>query len=90
MPIGTTAFMRSGTYRAEDPEKQGTVLGDGTRVQSKSCPPGDRLLSGGPANISESSDLLESFPSDTNTWHARINTNGVQDLWTVVVLCADQ
>ncbi len=84
------SFVTNFTYRAEDPQSAGTLLGDGTRSITKSCQPGDRMLSGGPANIRESSDLLESYPASTTTWAARINPNGLEDNWNVVVLCAPQ
>jgi hypothetical protein len=48
------------------------------------------MLSGGPANISATSDLLESFPASPGTWAARINNNGTTDNFSVVVLCANQ
>ena len=86
------AFVASSIYKTEAPTGPGTLLGDGTRSIAKACGPGDVLLSGGPANVRESSDLLESFPTPgtTNSWTARINTNGLEDNFTVVVLCADQ
>jgi hypothetical protein len=70
----------------------GTVLSDGTQVISEACDPGETLLSGGPANISATTTLLESFPTPgtTNSWTARINTNGLVDNFSVVVLCAKQ
>jgi hypothetical protein len=86
----TNAFVRNSTYRAEDPDSAGTLRSDGTHVISKSCDTGDRLLAGGPANVRNTSTLLESFLSSTTTWSARINNNGLEDNWTVVVLCADQ
>jgi hypothetical protein len=88
--IDSSGFVRSGFYTAEDPVSAGTMLGDGTFLIDKSCNPGDRLISGGPANIDAESDLLESFPFGTDTWRARINKNGLADTFNVVVLCADQ
>jgi len=63
---------------------------DGTRVISKSCDSGDRLLSGGPASVNSGSVVLDSFPSDPVTWTARIKPAAGGDNWTVVVRCADQ
>lgn len=90
VPTNTNAFVRNNTYRAEDPVSFGTLLSDGTRVIAKSCNPGDRLLSGGPANINAGTILLESFPISTNTWQARIQNDATLDAFNVVVLCADQ
>jgi hypothetical protein len=89
---GKTAaeFLFSLTYRAEATTDQGQLLGDGTRVKFASCNPGDLLLSGGPASVNISSDLLDSFANSRTSWQARIKDNGVADDYTVVVLCADQ
>ncbi len=88
----STSYLSSAVYKTENPEGAGTELGDGTFVQSISCLPGDILLSGGPASVRSTSALLESFPSPgtTNGWTARIQKNGQEDNWTVVVLCVDQ
>jgi hypothetical protein len=87
-----TSFIASRIYKAESAVAAGTQIGDGTFVAAKACNAGDVLLSGGPANISATSTLLESFPSPgtTNSWSARINKNGQADNWSVVILCADQ
>ncbi len=86
------SFLSSSIYKAESAVGPGTTLGDGTQVISKSCDPGDVLLSGGPANINAATTLLESFPSPgtTNGWTARVNKNGLTDNFSVVILCADQ
>jgi hypothetical protein len=89
----SSAFMANSTYRlGQGQERAGNVLGDGSKVLSQSCMSGDRLLSGGPASVNVNSDVLDSFASDTNTWQARINDSAVSggDMFTVVVLCADQ
>jgi hypothetical protein len=89
----STTFMANSTYRlGQGQERAGNVLGDGSKVLSQSCLSGDRLLSGGPASVNVNSDVLDSFASDTNTWQARINDSAVSggDIFTVVVLCADQ
>jgi hypothetical protein len=89
----STTFMANSTYRlGQGQERAGNVLGDGSKVLSQSCLSGDRLLSGGPASVNVNSDVLDSFASDTNTWQARINDSAVSgvDMFTVVVLCADQ
>ena len=88
-----TGLVRNSTYRlGQGQERAGTTLGDGTKVLSQSCQPGDRLLSGGPASVNANSDVLDSFPPDINTWQARINDSAVSggDSFTVAILCADQ
>jgi hypothetical protein len=88
-----SSFVANSTYRhGQGEERTGTVLSDGSKVLSESCPNGDRLLSGGPASVNANSDVLDSFAQDTNTWQARINDSAVSggDSFTVVVLCADQ
>ena len=90
VPTSTNSFVRNNTYRVESAIEAGTVVGDGTSVATKSCDAGDRMLSGGPANLSATSDLIESFPASTTTWQARVDKNGQTDNWNVVVLCANQ
>jgi hypothetical protein len=69
---------------------QGTELGDGTHVLSHGCANGEIMLSGGPANLSATTVLVESFPTPgtTNSWSARVNKGGMGDAFSVVVLCA--
>ena len=89
----SSQFVANSTYRlGQGQERAGTQLGDGSKVLSQSCLPGDRLLSGGPASVNAASDVLDSFATDTNTWQARINDSAVSggDNFTVLVLCADQ
>ncbi len=92
VPTNINSFLRNSVYKAESAIDAGTRLGDNTNVKAQACNAGDVLLSGGPANVSASSDLLESFPSpgSTTSWSARINDNGVADSFSVVVLCIDQ
>lgn len=88
-----SSFVASSTYRlGQGQERAGDALGDGSKVLSQACLPGDRLLSGGPASVNVNSDVLDSFARDTATWQARINDSAVSggDSFTVVVLCADQ
>ena len=88
-----SSFVASGTYRlGQGEERAGNPLSDGSKVLSRSCHPGDRLLSGGPASVNAASDVLDSFALDAATWQARINDSAVSggDSFTVVVLCADQ
>jgi hypothetical protein len=87
-----TAFLSSSVYKAESAVGPGTTLGDGTSVISQACDNGDILLSGGPANVRDTSTMLESFPSpgSTNSWTSRINKNGQTDNFSTVVLCIDQ
>lgn len=86
------AFVKSDIYKRESALNQGTALGDGTFVKAQACDAGDVLLSGGPANVSAGSDMVESFPSpgSTNSWSARIQDNGAVDNFSVVVICANQ
>ena len=85
-----TAFVANDTYRAENPPTTGASFGDGVHKIDTSCLPGDRMLSGGPANIDAGTILLESFPRDTNTWTALIKNDATLDSFSVVVLCANQ
>jgi len=88
----STDFLTGNVYKRESAVGPGTALGDGTNVISQACDPGDVLLSGGPANVSATTDLLESFPTpdSTNSWSARINNNAVADNFSVVLLCIDR
>jgi hypothetical protein len=87
-----SSFLSTSVYKRESAIAPGTALGDGTHVANATCNPGDVMLSGGPANVSSTSTLLESFPSpgSTNSWSARINKHGQADNFNVVVLCIDQ
>jgi hypothetical protein len=87
-----SAYLRGSVYKAEAPTAVGTPLGDGTFTKAFACNAGDLLLSGGPASVSATSDVVESFPTpgSTTSWSARIQDNGVADAFTVVVLCLDQ
>jgi hypothetical protein len=88
-----SAFLAGSIYMlGSGQERAGTQLGDGSKVLSQSCLAGDRLLSGGPASVNVNSDVLDSFPTNSTTWQARINDSAVSggDNFTVVVLCADQ
>jgi hypothetical protein len=87
-----TSFLSSSVYKAESSVSAGTQLGDGTFVMDKACNPGDVLLSGGPANVNATSDMVESFPTPgtTNAWTARLDKNAQTDNFSVVVLCIDQ
>ena len=89
---GATSFVASAVYKKESAVIAGTTLGDGTQYIDEACNSGDVLLTGGPANVNATTDLLESFPSPglTNSWRARVNKNGVADNFSVVILCADQ
>lgn len=86
------AFVANNIYKNESAVDAGTALGDGTFSAAQACDPGDVLLSGGPANINPTSTLLETFPSpgSTRSWSVRINKNGQNDNFSVVVLCARQ
>jgi hypothetical protein len=90
VPASTNAFVRNSTYRNESALGPGQQLGDGTFTMAASCNTGDVMLSGGPANINPTTDMVESFPSGINSWTARVDKNGQPDNYSVVVLCADQ
>jgi len=87
-----SSFLAASVYQRDSVLGQGTDKGDGTFVLAHACLPGDTLLSGGPANVSAGTDLVESFPSPgtTNSWSVRINPNGVADNFSVVINCVDQ
>ncbi|HCB07590.1 MAG TPA: hypothetical protein PLZ93_23980 [Nocardioides sp.] len=84
-------YLRGAVYKTEAATDAGTTLGDGTSVKAQACDAGDILLSGGPASLNATTDLIESFPTpgSTNSWSARVDKNGVGDNWTVVILCLD-
>ena len=86
------SFLSNNVYKAESAIGPGQALGDGTFVLSQACNPGDVLLSGGPANIAATTDMVESFPSPgtTNSWTARVDKNAQTDNFSVVILCIDQ
>lgn len=90
VPTNTNSFVRNNLYRSESAVTAGTQLGDGTFTLAASCDAGDVMLSGGPANVSATTDMVESFPSSTITWTARVDKNGLGDNYSVVVLCANQ
>jgi hypothetical protein len=88
----TTQFLSSTIYKNESALEAGVDKGEGTFAISEGCNPGDALLSGGPANIRSTTTMLESFstPGDINSWTVRVQKNGQEDNWSVVVLCVDQ
>ena len=90
VPTNTNSFVRNRIYRNESALGPGTQLGDGTFVQAAACNAGDVVLSGGPANLSGTTDMVESFPNNSGTWSARVDKNGLTDNYSVVVQCADQ
>jgi hypothetical protein len=95
--VSYTFFARDSFYKTEGVPNGGLQLGDGTHKAIAFCEPGDRLLSGGPANIDKETTLLESFPSAGTvgsgtqfSWTVRVNKHGFVDDFNVVVLCIDQ
>lgn len=84
------SFIRNSPYTVDPTPAPGTDLGDGTFSIDTSCLPGDRLISGGPANVNATSDMVESFPFGVASWRGRIHKNGAADNFNVVVLCANQ
>src|SRR5436305_4397919 len=58
----STQFLSSTVYKVETPEGAGSELGDDTFVQSKSCEPGDVMLSGGPASVRSTSSCSRASP----------------------------
>ena len=90
--LPAAAYLRGNVVQKESAVAPGTDLGDGTAAQIFSCDPGDILLSGGPANVSPTSDMVESFPTagPPNSLKVRINKHGLADSFSVVILCLDQ
>ena len=90
--LSPSAYARSTVYKTEAATDAGTALGDGTFAKAMACNAGDILLSGGPASIANTSEVLESFPTpgSTNSWSVRIDKNAQTDNFTVVILCLDQ
>jgi hypothetical protein len=86
-----SSYLRGSAYVRESALQAGTDKGDGTFVIGHQCDAGDILLSGGPANVNATSDMVESFPSPgiINGWSVRIHKNGAVDTFSVVVLCLD-
>jgi len=89
--LPASAYLRGTVVQKESTVTAGTDLADGTFAQIISCDPGDILLSGGPANVNPTSDMVELFPTagPPNSLKVRIQTNGVADNWSVVILCLD-
>lgn len=89
--LPASAYLRGAAYKRESAVDAGTTLGDGTSTKFMVCDAGDLLLSGGPANLNGTTDMVESFPSpgSTNSWSVRVDKNAVGDSWSVVVLCLD-
>ncbi len=89
--VPAASYLRGSVVQKESAVAAGTDLGDGTASQIVSCDPGDILLTGGPANLSPTSDMVESFPSagPPNSLKVRVNKHGVADNWSVVILCLD-
>lgn len=87
--VPASSYLRGSVYKKESALAAGTDKLDGTFVLGHQCDPGDILLSGGPANVNGTSDMVESFPSPgtTNGWSARIHKNGAADNFSVVLLC---
>ncbi|WP_028653119.1 hypothetical protein [Nocardioides halotolerans] len=87
-----SSYLRGTVVQKESAVAPGTDLGDGTAAQIISCDPGDILLTGGPANLSATSDMVESFPTagPPNSLKVRVNKHGVADNFSVVILCLDR
>jgi hypothetical protein len=84
-----SSYLRGSAYKRETPVQAGTDKGDGTFVIAGQCDPGDLILSGGPANVNATSDMVESFPAPgiINGWQVRIHKNAVADNFSLVMLC---
>ncbi len=88
--LPASSYLRGGTtYVRETAVEAGTDKGDGTFVIGGACDAGDLILSGGPANVAATSDMVESFPRPgvLNGWQVRIHKNAVADNFSVVMLC---
>ena len=90
--LSSSAFSKSQVYKKESPLSAGNDLGDGTFNLAVACDPGDILLSGGPANVNGTSEMVESFasPGSLTSWTVRIQKNGFTDNFSVVIQCIDQ
>ena len=90
--LPAASYLRGTVVQKESAVAAGTDLGDGTAAIIISCDPGDILLTGGPANVNPTSDMVESFPTagPPNSFKVRINKHGVADNFSVVILCLDQ
>lgn len=86
-----SAFTSSSIYKKESAVEAGTLFEVETHYIDEACNSGDVLLTGGPANVSKTSTMLESFPTPglTNSWRVRLKTPA-PDNFNVVVLCAKQ
>jgi hypothetical protein len=89
--LPASSYLRGSAYVRESALQAGTDKGDGTFVIGAQCDPGDMILSGGPANVNATSDMVESFPAPgiINGWQVRIHKNGAADTFSVVMLCLD-
>jgi hypothetical protein len=87
----STAFTSASIYKNESAVEEGTLFEVETHYIDEACNPGDVLITGGPANVSKTSTMLESFPTPglTNSWRVRLKTPAT-DNFSVVVLCAKQ
>lgn len=90
--LPAASYLRGTVVQKESAVAAGTDLGDGTFAQIISCDPGDLLLTGGPANVNPTSDMVESFPTagPPVSYKVRINKHAVADNFSVVILCLDQ
>ena len=89
--VPAASYLRGTVVQKESAVAAGTDLGDGTAAIIMSCDPGDILLTGGPANVNPTSDIVESFPTagPPNSLKVRINKHAVADNFSVVILCLD-
>lgn len=90
--VPASSYLRGTVVQKESAVAAGTDLGDGTAAQILSCDTGDILLTGGPANVNPTSDIVESFPTagPPNSLKVRINKHAVADNFSVVILCLDR
>ena len=90
--VPAASYLRGTVVQKESAVAPGTDLGDGTAAQILSCDTGDILLTGGPANVNPTSDIVESFPTagPPNSLKVRINKHAVADNFSVVILCLDR
>lgn len=90
--VPAASYLHGTVVQKESAVAAGTDLGDGTFTHIISCDPGDFLLTGGPANVNPTSDMVESFPTagPPASYKVRINKHGAADNFSVVILCLDQ
>jgi hypothetical protein len=89
--VDGSELLKNEPYIKVNESGPGTVLADGSRIQTASCDAGDLALSGGVRNIDTKEVLVESFPEfGNNAWAVRIqSTDGTPSNFSATVSCLD-